>query len=128
MVFVYVPIRHSPTIEPTREEQATMRDLQARGLEGESLERALVAAGVAPERARLLVEAAGAPTAAVLRRAFTAALAMAALGLVFALLAAPLREEFTRRWPGAGRLVGLLAPLVLVFALLLVFARRRRAA
>ena len=76
MVFVYVPHARRRTVGATREELEKLRELRSHGLEGESLERALVTSGIPPERARLLVEEGGAPSPEGVARGIGAALAV----------------------------------------------------
>jgi len=128
MVFVYVPPPRRQAAEVTPEELAKIRELRARGLEGETLERALVANGVHPERARLLAAAAGPPTAAALARAVGVALGVMALGIFLALAKGPLREWLHENWPGSEWLVGLIIPFVVLLVVLWQLRERLRSA
>ena len=128
MVFVYVPRRRRHTIEATGEELATLRAMQARGLEGESLERALVASGIPPQRARLLVAVGSPPSAAGVARVFVLAMTIAVMGVMLGLLGRPLREWLGRNFPGTEWLVGMIMPLLVVLVLFWKLSRRRRSA
>lgn len=128
MVFVFVPPRRRHNVEATRQEMATMREMQSRGLEGESLERALVASGIAPERARLLVAVCSPSSVASFARAFALAVTVATMGVLFGLLAPPLRDWLKHHYPGTEWIVGAILPLLVVMGLLAGLARRRRSA
>lgn len=123
MVFVYVPRR--PAIEPTAEELARLRDLRARGLEGESLERALVAEGADPERAKLLV-ASGDGAAAAIAGSLLLSLLVAGLAILLALGERPLREWLRREYPGSEWVAGALFPVLVLLVFLWRLQRRRR--
>lgn len=123
MVFVYVP--HRPAVEPTPEELARLRDLRARGLEGESLERALVAEGTDPGRAKQLVTFDDRAPAAVAGRMLLPLL-VAGLGLLLAFGERPLREWLRREYPGSEWVAGALFPVLLLLFVLWRFQRRRR--
>jgi hypothetical protein len=128
MVFVYIPPGRRRSIEATREELATMRELRARGLDGESLERALVASGIAPERARLLVAVGGPPSAAGVARVLGTVLTVMALGLFLALVERPLRAWLREHYPGSEGLVGFAFPLLVLLVVFWNLLQRRRAA
>lgn len=126
MVFVYIPPGRRRSLEATREELARLRELQARGLEGESLERALVSSGIPAERARLLVAVGTPPSAASVARGLGLALTVMALGLLFALAERPLREWLRHDYPGSEWLLGLAFPLLLLLIVFWKLQRRRR--
>ena len=128
MAYVFIPPARRRAIEPTREELATLRDLRARGLEGESLERALVAGGVPAERARLLAAAGSLPSAASVARGLGMVLTVMALGLLIALAERPMRHWLRENYPEWEWLVGLAFPLVVILVLLWRIQARRRAA
>lgn len=128
MVFVYIPPGRRRSIETTREELATLRELRSRGLEGESLERALVAGGIAPGRARLLVAVGGPPSTAGIARILGTVLTVMAVGLFFALAERPLREWLRRHYPGSEGLVAFAFPLLVMLVVFWNLLQRRRAA
>lgn len=123
MVFVYV--QHRPVAEPTSEESARLRDLRSRGLEGESLERALVAEGTDPGRAKQLVASAERAPAAI-AGSILLSLLVAGLGILLALGERPLREWLRREYPGSEWVAGALFPLLVLLFVLWRFQRRRR--
>lgn len=125
MVFLYVPQR--PVAPPSPEERARLRELRARGLEGEGLERALVAEGFEPGRARQLA-AAGDASAAAVARSVLLSLLLAVLVVLLSLGERPLREWLRREYPGSEWVAGALFPLLVVLVFLWRWARRRREA
>jgi hypothetical protein len=128
MVYVFIPPARRQAVEATREELATLRELRARGLEGESLERALVAGGIPAERARLLAAVGSPQTAASVAGRLVLMTAVMALGLLFALAERPMRHWLRDHYPGWEWLVGLVFPLVVIVVVLWRIQSRRRAA
>lgn len=128
MAYVFIPPARRHAVEATREELATLRELRARGLEGESLERALVAGGIPAERARLLAAVGSPQTAANVAGRLLLMTAVMALGLLFALAERPMRHWLRDRYPGWEWLVGLVFPLVVILVVLWRIQARRRAA
>lgn len=126
MVFVPVHTRRN-AVEPTREEAALLRDLDAKGVGPDDLEAALAGRGVPPERARQLAGLFRPRSAGERVQAIATALGWGVVLVLFGVAQRPLRQWLRENWPGSEWLVDLVIPAIVLLAFLATLVARVQA-